>query len=128
MYNRLESFLGKTVPNGQCVAFVKEASGAPQTALWKRGALVKGLTVPRGTAIATFDPPTAEFPHGKYGNREDGTCHAAIYLSQNADGLVVMDQWAGEHPQPVHVRTIFFPKPGEIKKPVNDGNKFYIIE
>lgn len=50
------SFIGQTVGNGQCVAYIQQASGAPQTALWRRGEVVKGGNNPQGTAIATFDP------------------------------------------------------------------------
>jgi hypothetical protein len=81
------SFVGQTVGDGQCVAFVRQASGAPQTALWKRGSLVKGGNSPQGTAIATFDPT------GVYGNHIDGRSHAAIFHEQFPEGLLVWDQW-----------------------------------
>jgi hypothetical protein len=110
------TYSGQAVGTGQCVAFVQKASLAPLTAQWKQGALVKGNTsIAVGTAIATFDP------NGTYGNHTDGSSHAAIYTGQNAAGLQVWDQWLG---QPVHQRTIRFGQP----KPVNDGNKFYVIE
>jgi hypothetical protein len=48
--------------NGQCVAIVKTYGGAPQTALWTEGSIVKGSqTIAKGTAIATF-------VNGKYPN------------------------------------------------------------
>jgi hypothetical protein len=47
---RPSSFIGQTVGDGQCVTYVQRASGAPQTALWRRGELVKGGNVPQGTA------------------------------------------------------------------------------
>ncbi|MBV8492663.1 MAG: BPSL0067 family protein [Alphaproteobacteria bacterium] len=111
-------WLGKVVPDGQCVAYVKIAAHAPATGHWKRGALIKdNRSVKSGTAIATFDP------NGKYGSHVDGRSHAAIYLSQDKHGLIVVDQWVG---QPVHKRVIRFGVPGA--KPVNDGNQFYVIE
>lgn len=112
-----ESYSGQVVGDGQCVAFVKAASGAPATSLWKQGALVKNSSIPAGTAIATFDP------NGTYGNHTDGTSHGAIYVGQNAAGLQVWDQWTG---QPVHQRTIRFQNGAA--KPVNDGDKFYVVE
>ena len=118
-YVGLEKYLGKVIGSGQCVEFVKLATGAPQTSGWKRGQLVKGNPIPMGTAIATFDPD------GKYGNHEDGTSHAAILLSQDARGLRVLDQWAGTHPSPVHERVIAF---DDLKTPVNNGNNFFVIE
>ena len=83
-----EKYLGQSVGDGECVAFVRAAAHVPQTALWRRGRLAKGdATVPRGAAIATFDPD------GRYGNHTDGRSHAAIYLSQDEHGLTVLDQW-----------------------------------
>ena|ERR1700724_1876679 len=63
-------YTGQTVGNGQCVAFVRAASGAPPTASWSRGVLVKGSAIATGTAIATYDP------NGKYGkpHRLDFAC------------------------------------------------------
>jgi hypothetical protein len=108
-------YSGKAVGSGQCVAYVQTASGAPLTAKWKQGVLAKGATtLAAGTAIATFDP------NGTYGNHLDGTSHAAIYMGQDATGLQVW--WTG---QPVHQRTLHF---DDTKKPVNNGNKFYVIE
>jgi len=123
----------KSVGDGQCVAFVKAASGAPETKRWTKGAPVKanpGLTV--GTAIATFDSD------GTYGNHQDGRSHAAIYMGQDAHGLRVMDQWmtpikdakgkiTGHKPQPVHLRTIRFWHKGAVT-PNNDGNCYNVIE
>ncbi len=115
-----ESYDGQVVGTGHCVPFVQTASGAPQTGLWTRGGLVKGdLTVKSGTAIATFSD------QGKYTNSLDGTSHAAIYVSQDAAGLHVWDQWLG---QPVHQRLSRFQGGAAGTKPVNDGDFFYVIE
>lgn len=109
-----------SVPNGQCVAFVEKAAATPRTAGWTRGAKVAGnAALAPGTAIATFDPA------GTYGNHTDGRSHAAIYVSQAPNGIVVYDQWLG---QPVHQRTIRFPDPADPPKPVNDATQFYVIE
>lgn len=68
-----------------------------------------------GTIIATFGP------NGTYTNSLDGFSHAAIYLGQNADGIQVQDQWAG---QVDHTRTIRFTDGAQ---PVNNGSKFYVV-
>jgi hypothetical protein len=112
-----EQYSGQVVGDGQCVAFVKTASGAPATSAWSKGIQVKGNALAKGTAIATFDP------NGTYGNHTDGRSHAAIYISQDGTGLQVWDQWTG---QPVHQRTILFR--GGAGKPVNDGDDFYVID
>jgi hypothetical protein len=116
-----QNYLGKAIGSGQCVAFVELAAKAPNTAQWKQGRIVNGdMTVPQGTAIATFDPS------GIYGNHTDGRSHAAIYVSQVAgQGLLVYDQWLG---QPVHQRTIHFRDSSYTGSAVNDGNQFYVIE
>lgn len=116
---RPEAYAGQIVSSGQCVAFVETASGAPPTSSWTQGAKVKGAILAAGTAIATFGP------EGKYTNRTDGSSHAAIYVSQNAAGILVWDQWLG---QPVHQRTIRFQGGAPGAKPVNDGDFFYVIE
>jgi hypothetical protein len=123
-YNPFSKYLGKVIGDGQCVEVVKLICGCPQTALWKRGALVKGIPILPGTAIATFDPPSAEFPNGRYGNHTDGRSHAAIYLGQDADGIRVADQWLG---QPFHERVIRF-RSDPAAKPVNSAQFFYVIE
>jgi hypothetical protein len=111
------SFIGQVVGDGQCVAYVQRTSGAPQTALWRRGELVKGGNVPQGTAIATFDPT------GVYGNHVDGRSHAAIFHEQLPEGLLVWDQWFNH---PVEPRVIRFQN-GD-SAPANDGDEFYVIE
>ena len=64
-----ERYADKVVGNGHCVAFVREATGAPHTSHWRRGPPVRlRAEMPgwSGVAIATFDPS------GKYGNHTDG--------------------------------------------------------
>lgn len=115
-----DSYRGTVVGTGHCVPYVQEASSAPVTAMWTRGEPAKGnATLAKGTAIATFSS------EGKYTNSLDGTSHAAIYISQDAVGLTVWDQWKG---QPVHERTIRFHGDGSGVKPVNNGDCFYVIE
>ena len=114
-----EKFLTQSVGDGECVAFVRAASGAPHTLAWRQGAAVKGnKSLTTGTAIATFDPS------GRYGNHVDGRSHAAIYLKQDKTGLVVLDQFRRPNIQPVHQR----PLPFGGATPANDGNAFYVIQ
>lgn len=110
-----EEYKDQVVDDGQCVAFVKEASGAPQTSLWKEGEKVRGSDIPTGTAIATFI--NGEYPSHPHGN------HAAIYVNQNDAGILVWDQWVGH---PVSQRTIRFN--GGAGSPSNDGDTFSVIE
>lgn len=106
-----EGYAGRVVGDGQCVAFVREASEAPHTSLWREGERVRGAAIERGTAIATFvNGEYLSLPHGN---------HAAIYVGQNDSGLIVWDQWVG---QPVHQRTIRFK--GGTGNPSNDGDAF----
>ena len=105
----------QVVPSGQCVAYVKAACRASQTSAWRRGERVKdNADIPQGAAIATFDPD------GTYGNHTDQRSHAAVYVSQDARGLKVYDQWSG---QPVHQRVIRFGG----GSPANDGDDLYVI-
>lgn len=68
-----------SVGKGECGPLVQQATSAPSTPFWKRGALVQGATsLKPGAAIATFDAS------GRYGNHTAGTSHAAIYLGQDA--------------------------------------------
>lgn len=83
-------YIGKSIGNGQFVAFSREAAAMPHTATWTRGELVKENTrIFPGTAITTFDS------NGRYGNHTDGRSHVAIYLCQDASGIRVLDQWMG---------------------------------
>jgi hypothetical protein len=105
------------IGTGQCVALVQVASGAPPTANWVRGSKVQADTsLAVGTAIATFDAD------GHYGNRADGTCHAALYLGQTAAGIEVVDQWKG---QPPHRRVLHFNRPNTPK--VDTGEAFFVV-
>jgi len=112
--------IGKTIGTGHCVPFVREVTGLPPTASWRRGDPVQGANpAPQpGTAIATFDP------NGHYGNHTDGRSHAAIYLTTHTNGSIdVLDCWLK---QPVHQRTIR--NRNGAGDAVNDASRYYIIE
>jgi len=112
-----EHYKGKVVGTGQCVSFVQKVANCPVTASWKQGKHVKGATIPEGTAIATF-------VSGKYPNLSHGN-HAAIYVEQNDEGIVVWDQWKG---QSVHKRTLRFKGMKDKGSKSNNGDWFYVIE
>ena len=110
------SFVGQSVGSGQCVALVQAADPAVGlTRTWAQGGQVQGNTslVP-GTIIATFDG------NGRYANATDGGSHAAIYLGQNAQGIQVLDQWAGS---PAAYRTIRWSG----ATAANTGSSFHVV-
>jgi hypothetical protein len=112
------NWAGARVGTGHCVVYVQRACGAPHTSQWRAGAKVRGHpSIAPGTAIATFNP------NGRYGNHTDGRSHAAVFIDQDAGGIMVWDQWTG---QPVHQRVIRF-RGGQGKR-VNDGDQFCIVE
>jgi hypothetical protein len=111
-------FIGHTAGSGQCVALVRASNPAlGPTASWVRGERVQGNTSLRpGTAIATFAPS------GHYANATNGSSHAAIYLGQTAQGVQVLDQWAGS---PAALRTIPWNNPGAAA--ANTGSAFHVV-
>lgn len=108
----------------QCVALVQIKAGAPHTSAWREGASVRGsLTLARGTAIATF-------VDGKYPSHAHGN-HAALYLSQSAAGIAVMDQWNKKNKTHVSQRLIPFrgkDKKGHYLTPSDNADAFSVIE
>jgi hypothetical protein len=106
----------------QCVALVKQYAGAPASSLWKEGELVKGnRAIRKGTAIATFEK-------GRYPNRSHGN-HAALYISQDCCGIVVIDQWSTSGT--VKKRRLPFlgrDKSGNFIRPSNNGDAFSVVE
>jgi hypothetical protein len=107
------SYRGQRVGTGHCVSFIQTCSDAPITTLWREGPKVKGNHLQPGTIIATFR-------NGKYPSKTGW--HAAIYISQDANGIWVWDQWVGK---PVHKRLIRF-KNGR-GTPNNDGDAYSVV-
>jgi hypothetical protein len=107
--------------NTECVEFVRQATGAPQTGSWKKGKKVGDANageIARGTAIATFDA------NGRYPTDALGQ-HAAVYLSHDKNGIVVLDQWNSQGE--VKERTIRFGRPAGTRRS-NDASTFYVID
>lgn len=110
-------YVGKAVGNGHCVALVREIAPAPPTSQWRRGVPAKGSGLAAGTLIATFDG------EGRYTNASDGSSHAAVFLGETEDGLLVIDQWKG---RPVQRRLIRWR--GGQGAAVDDGDRFHAID
>ena len=87
IYLKVDELKGKDkVGSKQCVALLQHYAKLRQTALWREGNPVMGdVAITKGTAIATF-------VNGKYPNKNSGN-HAAFYISQDAAGIWMMDQW-----------------------------------
>lgn len=111
-----------TVGNKQCVALIRQYAKVPPASLRKEGKVAKGdQSLKKGTAIATF-------VNGKYPNHGTGN-HAAFYISQNAAGIMVVDQWSLSGT--VRKRRLAFlgkDKDGNYSTPSNNGDAFSVIE
>lgn len=102
----------------QCVALIQKVSPAVQTSDWKQGRRVLDTQpgeIPPGTVIATFDE------NGKYPKTAR---HAAIYVSHNATGIEVYDQWVKQ--RMVKKRTIRLKNLAY--RDVNDAKYYYVVE
>ncbi len=100
---------------GQCVSYVKKVCPSlPSTSMWRKGALVKTSTnLAPGTVIATFNA------NGHY----EG--HAAIYVSQNTQGITVYDQYVTPpSPKAIGPRLLRWGAHGNS----NNGDKFYVVD
>lgn len=112
------------VGSHQCVALVQEYAGAPRTTYWRQGEAVMGnKTIKEGTAIATF-------VDGRYPNRPHGN-HAALFVREVANGIVVVDQWKAGKKTKISVRTIKSQgkdKKGKFVNPGENADAFFVIE
>lgn len=113
------------VGSKQCVALLQHYAKLPNTSTWKQGEAVFGqFTLAKGTAIATF-------VDGKYKNLPTGN-HAAFYLSQDAGGIWIMDQWASDTIKP-KVSKRYVKKKGKLASgqyvsPSNNADAYSVIE
>jgi hypothetical protein len=108
----------------QCVVLVQHYAKAPVTRLWTEGARVLGThTIQKGTAIATF-------VDGKYANGTTGN-HAGLYISQDAGGIWIMDQWSSDTGKP-KVSKRYLRKKGQSGNryvdPSNNADAYSVIE
>ncbi len=103
----------QVVGNGHCVSLIQLCSGAPLTRHWREGPSVRGASIKAGAVIATFE-------NERYPNKAGW--HAAIYISQDEQGIWVWDQWVGK---PVHKRLIRFRNGRGTAN--NDGDAYSIV-
>jgi hypothetical protein len=104
----------------ECVEFVQQATGAIRTPLWKQGAHVIDATpgsIPRGTAVATFDK-NRKYPTDTLGK------HAAVYIGHDATGITVLDQWKKQGE--VQKRVISVHRPDFPR--VDSAKQYYVVE
>ena len=109
----------------QCVALVQAATPAagssnpPSTTTWHPGLWVHGSgqgVIKKGTVIATFLNniyPTTD-PR-----------HAAVYLSQDGNGITVIDQWVSKT-KPSNSRPLTYR--GVANRSVDNGDLYYVVE
>ena len=82
---------------------------------WRKGKQVKGGSIAPGTAIASFREGAVKFAND----------HAAIFVEETAEGIVVYDQF--NHPaKPWGKRTLRFDYPKNDYS--NNGGLFYVID
>ena len=112
----------------QCVALAQmgpPATGSqvpPGTSQWRRGLRVANAApgvIQKGTVIATF---TAG---GRYPNSSEGNRHTALYLSHDANGIKVIEQWIGKAiPSERTLAFVGFLEPRRVDK----GDQYYVVE
>ncbi len=126
IYENVDKLEGQPlVGTHHCVALVQHYAKAPQAALWTQGVLVRDTKgISKGTVIATF-------VNGVYLNNRTGN-HAALFLSQDATGINVMDQWKADPKKPtISSRRIRFKglKDGKLIESLsNNGDAYYVVE
>jgi hypothetical protein len=114
---------GSDAGSKECVVSVKAltALSGVSTLLWRRGKKVKGGNILPGTAIATFPIKS----NGEF--RFKG--HGAIFVSEEASGIWVYDQWAPKPSNPegkrFGKRLIRYKCSGHVS---DDGEAFFVIE
>ncbi len=105
---------GKGNYKGECVSLVKKyVPMLPPTSGWKMGDRVRGSKLSEGAVIATF------FDGKTYKG------HAAFYVSQDGDGITVVEQYNGL--QKVQSRKIRFRGKSDVKDGVNDGDSYSVV-
>jgi hypothetical protein len=116
-----QAYVGQSVGDGHCVAYVRAAASVPPTSRWIEGEPVwpaEGL--PAGTAVATFNAA------GRYANATDGSSHACIFLAAGEDGMTVYDQWLKPTIHPVAQR--FIRSKGGVPPACDDADAYNVIE
>jgi hypothetical protein len=126
VYPKVDDLEGTAkVGTKECAVLVQYYAKAPPTTSWKPGADVLGSPpVAKGTAIATF-------VNGAYPNKGNGN-HAALYISRDAAGIYVMDQWSNDVTKPKVSKRYLRKKgknpDGTFVDPSNNAEAFSVIE
>ncbi|SFD74864.1 BPSL0067 family protein [Paracidovorax konjaci] len=127
IYQDVDSLNNKPkVGSKHCVALLQHYAHLPHTSSWKPGETVFGnANIKKGTAIATFNKA------GKYGNLPTGN-HAAFFVSQDAGGIRIMDQWLDDDRKPKismrYIRPVGQRKDGQYTDPSNNASAYSVIE
>ncbi len=110
-----------------CVELVRHYTDLKDfpTWTWKVGDSVYGNPrVPIGTAIATFI-------NGRYPNHSSGN-HAALFLRQAANGIIVMDQWKDDRTKrritARYIQCLGKTQSGAFVRPSDNADAFSVIE
>jgi hypothetical protein len=132
VYDKVDELEGaKKVGNKQCAGLVQYYLNVGTTDHWTNGKHVRGngLSIKKGTAVATFRSDSVE-GKGYYAGEDHGN-HAAFYMSQDASGVTVMDQWADDKRKPtISSRVMGFlgqNKDGTYVNPSNNGDALAVI-
>lgn len=130
IYANVQSIIGdEKVGTTECVALVQKYAGVPHTSVWTPGEKVlDNKDIRPGTAIATFR-------NGKYPSANSGN-HAAFFLSLDAGGFNVVDQWRDRPDKPVRniekrfIRAFHLParKDGSWPHESDNADAYCIIE
>ncbi|MDN2658224.1 BPSL0067 family protein [Neptunomonas phycophila] len=123
VYTKVKSLEGKPkVFGGQCAGLVQWYTKVGKADTWREGIQVRGNAseIVSGTAVATFE-------NGVYPNRSHGN-HAALYISQDSQGIWVMDQWTSK-PSISKRKMLFRGKnsDGSFVDPSNNGDALSVI-
>lgn len=116
------------VGTGQCVALVEAYTNVrrPAATYWQPDGAVRGnAALQRGTAIATF--VNGRYPSHPHGN------HAALYISQDAKGIWVVDQYIGHGGTASGITKRYLRFKGALPSgtyidPSNNGDAFSVIK
>lgn len=113
------------VGGGQCVRLLQHyIQGIGQVSHWREGEPVIGnFLLAKGTAIATFK-------NGIYPNLDHGN-HGAFYISQDAGGIWVMDQWNSVKKPRIssrYIRRLGKDKNGNFVQPEDNADAFSVVE
>jgi hypothetical protein len=128
IYAKVDDLEGTAkVSNKACAALVQWFTKAPADAkqTWRAGIRVAGNgdTIRKGTAVATF-------VGGRY-PRTLHNKHAALYISQDVHGVLVMDQWEDDGQKPtISSRRMMFlgtNADGSYIDPSNNGDALSVI-